>query len=146
MGWITRRIAGSITFTLVTVLLGSYAALQGWLVGGVSVFTTTGLVILGIAALCFLAKQGYALLTMARDEKPLLAAAKEFAAAGVPVVSLPGDVGDAHDRHRLLEAAAAHGRIDLLVNNASDLGDTPLPPLVQASPETFLRVFEINTL
>src|SRR5205807_2142056 len=140
MGWITRRIAGSITFTLVTVLLGSYAALQGWLVGGVSVFTTTGLVILGIAALCslavtarmtgasrglgrvlagFLAKQGYALLTMARDEKPLLAAAKEFAAAGVPVVSLPGDVGDAHDRHRLLEAAAAHGRIDLLVNNAS---------------------------
>jgi len=94
----------------------------------------------------FLAKQGYALLTMARDEKPLLAAAKEFAAAGVPVVSLPGDVGDAHDRHRLLEAAAAHGRIDLLVNNASDLGDTPLPRLVQASPETFLRVFEINTL
>src|SRR5437764_9399919 len=94
----------------------------------------------------FLAKQGYALVTMGREERPLLAAAKEFAAAGVPVVSLPGDVGDAHDRHRLLEAAAAHGRIDLLVNNASDLGDTPLPPLVQASPETFLRVFEINTL
>src|SRR5438034_210717 len=94
----------------------------------------------------FLAKQGYALLTMARDEKPLLAAAKEFAAASVPVVSLPGDVGDAHDRHRLLEAAAAHGKIDLLVNNASDLGDTPLPPLVQASRETFLRVFEVNTL
>ena len=94
----------------------------------------------------FLAKQGYALLTMARDEKPLLAAAKEFAAAGVPVVSLPGDVSDPNDRHRLLEAVAAHGRINVLVNNASDLGDTPLPPLVQASRETFLRVFEVNTL
>src|SRR5205809_5663411 len=93
----------------------------------------------------FLAKQGYALVMMAREERPLIAAAKEFAAAGVPVVSLPGDIGDAHDRHRLLDAAAAHGRIDLLVNNASDLGDTPLPPLVQASPETFLRVCEINT-
>src|SRR5205809_7707700 len=55
MGWITRRIAGSITFTIVAVLLGSYAAVQGWLVGGVSVFTTTGLVILGIAARCSLA-------------------------------------------------------------------------------------------
>src|SRR5439155_863204 len=50
------------------------------------------------------------------------------------------------DRHRLLEAAAAHGGIDLLVNNASELGDTPLPPLVEASRETFLRVFEVNTL
>src|SRR5437764_510164 len=112
MGWITRRIAGSITFTIVVVLLGSYAALQGWLVGGVSVFTTTGLVILAIAALC----------------------------------SLPGDVSDPHDRHRLLEAVAAHGRIDLLVNNASDLGATPLPRLVEASRETFLRLFEVNTL
>src|SRR5947208_1524016 len=54
MGWITRRIAGSITFTIVTVLLGSYAALRGWLVGGVSLATTTGIVILGIAALCSL--------------------------------------------------------------------------------------------
>ena len=94
----------------------------------------------------FLAKQGYALVTMAREEHPLLAAAKEFAGAGIPVVSLPGDVSDPHDRHRLLEAVAAHGRINVLVNNASDLGDTPLPPLVQASRETFLRVFEVNTL
>src|SRR2546430_10688682 len=54
MGWITRRIAGSITFTIATVLLGSYAALRGWLVGGVSLATTTGIVILGIAALCSL--------------------------------------------------------------------------------------------
>jgi hypothetical protein len=55
MGWITRRIAGSITFTIVAALLASYAALRGWLVGGLSLATTTGLVILGIAALCSLA-------------------------------------------------------------------------------------------
>src|SRR6266550_87432 len=47
---------------------------------------------------------------------------------------------------RLLAAAKRYGRIDLLVNNASDLGDTPLPPLENASRDTFLRVFDVNTL
>jgi len=45
MGWITRRIAGSVTFTIVVVLLGSYAALRGCLVAGVSLDTTTVVVI-----------------------------------------------------------------------------------------------------
>ena len=94
----------------------------------------------------FVAKQGYALITTARNEGDLLAAAKGFAATGTAVVSLPGDVSDPAHRHRLVQAAAAAGRLDLLVNNASDLGDTPLPPLEQASPDTFLRVFEVNTL
>src|SRR2546421_352359 len=71
----------------------------------------------------FVAKQGYALITMARGEADLAAAARDFAAAGVPVISIPGDVSRAQDRHRLLEAAKQSGRIDLLVNNASDLGD-----------------------
>ena len=45
MGWITRRIAGSITFTIVAVVLTAYAVARGWLTGGLSL-TTTGLVIL----------------------------------------------------------------------------------------------------
>jgi len=94
----------------------------------------------------FLAKQGYALITTARNEDDLLAAADGFAATGASVVSLPGDVSDPEHRRRLVDAAAAAGRLDLLVNNASDLGDTPLPPLEKASPDTFLRVFEVNTL
>src|SRR5437667_1789490 len=85
----------------------------------------------------FLAKQGYALIVMARNESDLQAAANEFAAAGVPVVSIPGDVSVPGDRLRLLEAGKRYGRIDLLVNNASDLGDTPLPPLENASLATF---------
>src|SRR5947208_2604630 len=94
----------------------------------------------------FLAKQGYALIVMARNETDLHAAAKAFATAGVPVVPIPGDVSVPSDRLRLLAAAKRYGRIDLLVNNASDLGDTPLPPLVNASRDTFLRVFDVNTL
>src|SRR5438046_5905184 len=94
----------------------------------------------------FLAKQGYALIVMARNETDLHAAAKEFAAAGVPVVSILGDVSVPRDRLRLLEAAKRYGRIDLLVNNASDLGDTPLPPLQNASRDTSPRAFDVNTL
>jgi NAD(P)-dependent dehydrogenase (short-subunit alcohol dehydrogenase family) len=94
----------------------------------------------------FVAKQGYSLITTARNEGDLLAAADGFGATGASVVSLPGDVSDPEHRRRLVDAAAAAGRLDLLVNNASDLGDTPLPPLETASPGTFLRVFEVNTL
>src|SRR5947208_15907712 len=94
----------------------------------------------------FSAKQGCGLIVMARNGPELQAAAKEFATAGVPVVPIPGNVSVPSDRLRLLAAAKRHGRIDLLVNNASDLGDTPLPPLVNASRDTFLRVFDVNTL
>lgn len=55
MGWITRRIAGFITFTIVAAVLGSYAALRGWLVGELSLASATGAIILGIAFLCSLA-------------------------------------------------------------------------------------------
>ena len=101
---------------------------------------------LGRVVAGFVAKQGYALITMARGEADLAAAAKDFAADGVPDISLPGDVSQARDRHRLLEAAKQSGRVDLLVNNASDLGDSPLPFLEKASRESFLKVFEVNTL
>jgi NAD(P)-dependent dehydrogenase (short-subunit alcohol dehydrogenase family) len=94
----------------------------------------------------FVAKQGYSLITTARNEGDLLAASDGFGAMGASVVSLPGDVSDPEHRRRLVDAAAAAGRLDLLVNNASDLGDTPLPSLETASPGTFLRVFEVNTL
>jgi NAD(P)-dependent dehydrogenase (short-subunit alcohol dehydrogenase family) len=94
----------------------------------------------------FVAKQGYSLITTARNEVDLLAAADGFGAMGHSVVSLPGDVSDPEHRRRLVDAAEAAGRLDLLVNNASDLGDTPLPSLEKASHDTFLRVFEVNTL
>lgn len=54
MGWITRRIAGFITFVVVSALLGGIATIQGWLSGGLSLTTVTGAVILGIAFLASL--------------------------------------------------------------------------------------------
>lgn len=54
MGWITRRIAGFITFSIVAGFLGSVAALSGWLTGGLSLATARGAAILGFAFLCSL--------------------------------------------------------------------------------------------
>jgi NAD(P)-dependent dehydrogenase (short-subunit alcohol dehydrogenase family) len=94
----------------------------------------------------FLAKQGYALIITAREEAALRAATEEFAAAGAGVISIPGDVREESHRRRLVDAAERSDRLDLLVNNASDLGSTPLPPLEKASRESFRRVLEVNTL
>ena len=94
----------------------------------------------------FLAKQGTALVIDARGEAELRAAADELQAFNPAVVAIHGDVRDARHRTRLLRAAGEWGRLDVLVNNASDLGDTPLPPLVEAGRERFLRVLDTNVL
>ncbi|HYT00044.1 MAG TPA: SDR family oxidoreductase [Thermoplasmata archaeon] len=94
----------------------------------------------------FLAQQRYGLIITARGERDLRAAAKSIGPQGSTVVFIAGDVSDAAHRRELLEAARRWGRLDLLVNNASDLGDSPLPPLANASPKTFRHVLEVNTL
>ncbi|MDQ2991539.1 MAG: SDR family NAD(P)-dependent oxidoreductase, partial [Candidatus Eremiobacteraeota bacterium] len=46
--------------------------------------------------------------------------------------------------HTLIGAAGVLGRLDLLVNNASTLGETPLPRIDRLSRETFHRLFDVN--
>src|SRR5688572_2632854 len=53
-GWITRRIAGFITFATVSALLGGYATFRGWISGELTLTTTMGAIILGIAFLASL--------------------------------------------------------------------------------------------
>src|SRR5215218_6085360 len=81
---------------------------------------------LGLALAGALADRGWRLVLDARDGTAL-----EQAAAGLrdrtEVVALAGDVAD--PEHRRALAAAAGPAVDLLVNNASDLGPSPLPPL-----------------
>ena len=55
-----------------------------------------------------------------------------------------GDVAD--PAHRAALAAAVGPRLDLLVNNASDLGPSPLPRLADLPPEEFTRVLAVNTV
>src|SRR5918998_821058 len=60
----------------------------------------------------------------------------------VPAVA--GDVAD--PAHRAALAAAVPGRLELLVNNASELGPTPLPRLADLPPTALERVLAVNTV
>jgi len=95
---------------------------------------------LGLALTRELVSRGWQLVVDARDTEPL-----ERAVAGLEgVVWLAGDVADPDHRRALV--AAAGGPIDLLVNNASTLGPTPLPALAEYPLEELRHVYEVNVL
>ncbi len=78
-----------------------------------------------------------------RSAGALEATRDELSALG-SVVAIPGDVSDREHAHALVAAADSLGRLDLLVNNASTLGEVPLPRVDRLSHETFTRLFDIN--
>ncbi len=44
------------------------------------------------------------------------------------------------------QALARFGRVDILINNASELGPSPLPTLEQQSWESLLRIYRVNVV
>lgn len=98
---------------------------------------------LGFALARFLALQGTELILTARGEEALQAAAKELSAYG-RVTAIAGDVRDPAHRSRL--AGASRGGLDLLINNASTLGPTPLRPLVETDPDELFHAFDTNAV
>jgi NAD(P)-dependent dehydrogenase (short-subunit alcohol dehydrogenase family) len=98
---------------------------------------------LGRALTAALADRGWRLVVDGRDADALEAARAQLAQRG-EVVALAGDVADAAHRERLLSLAGA--RIDLLVNNASTLGASPLPALADYPLDALRRALEVNVL
>jgi NAD(P)-dependent dehydrogenase (short-subunit alcohol dehydrogenase family) len=95
---------------------------------------------LGLALTRALVERGWKLVVDARGAELL-----ERAVAGLDgVTAIPGDVADPDHRRRLVEAAGAP--IDLLVNNASALGPSPLPALGHYPLEELRAVYEVNVL
>jgi len=93
---------------------------------------------LGLALAHDLAQRGWRLIVDARGEEEL-----ERVWAGAPRVhTLAGDIAD--PQHRLTLVEAAGDRIDLIVNNASVLGPSPLPPLADYPLDALRQVYEIN--
>src|SRR2546428_11951291 len=86
---------------------------------------------LGYTLAEFLARQQWTLILNARHENALGTAAERLRAAGAVVTAVPGDVARPSDRRAIAAAARRAGRLDLLVNNASELGPSPLPPLLE---------------
>jgi NAD(P)-dependent dehydrogenase (short-subunit alcohol dehydrogenase family) len=98
---------------------------------------------LGRALTAALSARGWRVVTDGRDAARLAAA---VAALDRPdlVTAVPGDVGD--PAHRAALAGAVGDRLDLLVNNAGDLGPTPLPALADLPPERFAALLAANTV
>lgn len=94
----------------------------------------------------FLVKQGFGLVITARTERELASATEELQGYGSGIASIPGDITDPVHRKGLLQVAMERGRLDLLVNNASELGGSPLPPLEAVTRETVERVLDVNVL
>jgi NAD(P)-dependent dehydrogenase (short-subunit alcohol dehydrogenase family) len=91
---------------------------------------------LGRALAVHLADAGARVVLVARGKGPLRTVVESIRASGGTAWGLVGDIGNPQDASRLVgEAAALAGPIDLLVNNASTLGPTPLPLLLDLDPE-----------
>ncbi|MDQ1660463.1 MAG: hypothetical protein QOJ68_443 [Blastococcus sp.] len=98
---------------------------------------------LGRALATALNARGWRLIVDGRDPTRLATAVAALPDPAL-VTALPGDVAD--PGHRAALAAAVGPRLDLLVNNASDLGPSPLPRLAQLDPGDLARVLAVNTV
>lgn len=97
----------------------------------------------GLALAQELARRDWRLVIDARGAADLAIAGSRL---GASVVAIAGDVADPRHRQELAEAADRLGPLDLLVNNASILGPSPLPGLDRYPIEELERVLRINTL
>jgi NAD(P)-dependent dehydrogenase (short-subunit alcohol dehydrogenase family) len=100
---------------------------------------------LGLALARRLAAEGWTLIIDARSAEDLEAARVELADL-THVVAIPGDVTDDEHRRSLAGAARELGDLDVLVNNASILGPSPQPALLDYPLETLEEVYRANTL
>jgi NAD(P)-dependent dehydrogenase (short-subunit alcohol dehydrogenase family) len=99
---------------------------------------------LGLALSRALAARGWHLIIDARDNEALERAAGDLGDAVVTAIA--GDVSDARHRDQLVTAVSNAGGLDLLVNNASTLGPSPLPGLAAFPVEELEQVLRINTI
>src|SRR5579863_4607912 len=104
---------------------------------------------LGRALAQALAHEGWSLVLDARGEEALADAEASVRGAlepGAAVIAVPGDVAQAAHRAALVAAAHELGGIDMLVNNASTLGASPLPHLDAYPLADLAHVFDVNVL
>lgn len=99
---------------------------------------------LGLALCESLADRGWRLVIDARDADDLEVARAALATRGADVHASAGDIADAWHRGRLVEQAGE--RIDLLVNNASTLGPSPLPALADYPLAALEHVLRVNAI
>jgi NAD(P)-dependent dehydrogenase (short-subunit alcohol dehydrogenase family) len=97
---------------------------------------------LGFELSDLLAERGANLVIAARNRSALDAAAARFS-RNTRVVALASDVSE--DAEAIVQAGLQQfGAIDLLVNNASELGPSPMPPLESLPWQSLERILRVN--
>ncbi len=97
---------------------------------------------LGRAAARALAERGWTLIVDARRPDDLADATRGLG----DVAAIPGDVTDPRHRAELVATAGRLGGLDLLINNASSLGPSPLPSLTAYPLAELRQVYETNVI
>lgn len=104
---------------------------------------------LGFALASALAERGWTLILDGRDPATLENARAALIRQGAnpnDLIAIAGDVTDPLHRARLAAAVEARGALDLLANNASTLGQSPLPPLLDIPLDTLEAVYRTNVI
>jgi NAD(P)-dependent dehydrogenase (short-subunit alcohol dehydrogenase family) len=100
---------------------------------------------LGLALARALARDGWRLIVDARGADALEVVRAELA-RHTGVIAIAGDVTDAAHRRALVDAVRDVGGLDALVNNASILGPSPQPRLLDYPLDVLRAVYEANTI
>jgi NAD(P)-dependent dehydrogenase (short-subunit alcohol dehydrogenase family) len=100
---------------------------------------------LGLALARRLAGDGWTLIIDARAARDLEAARAELAEL-THVVAIPGDVRNEEHRRALADAARDTSGLDALVNNASILGPSPQPELLDYPLDVLEEVYRANVV
>jgi len=100
---------------------------------------------LGLALARQLAQQQWTLILDARGGEALEAAQVELA-RHTSVIALAGDINDTTHRQALVKAASEAGGLDALINNASMLGPSPQPALLDYPIDILEQVYRTNVI
>ena len=100
---------------------------------------------LGLALARQLAENGWGLIIDARGKKALERVREELSQK-TTVTAVPGDVTAEAHRKKLLKAAQELGGLDLIGNNASLLGPSPQPQLLEYPLDVLDDVYRANVI
>lgn len=99
---------------------------------------------LGLALARQLAKRKHPLVLNARGAEALERVTTELSAQ-TDVLAVAGDVSEVAEEIAA-KAIARFGRVDALINNASELGPSPMPRLEAHDWESLLRIYRVNVV
>ncbi len=102
---------------------------------------------LGRALTLAFAKEGTRLAICSRTSKGLFEVRDQAVALGAEVLAVTADISLNRDVERFVAMTEeAYGQIDILINNASILGPSPMPLLLDYPEEDFAEVLRVNSI